>query len=72
MIEDNRKRIDLQPCRELPQSWESQGACPFCGSRAIKIVHIGGSPDYIACRGCESAFEVETKLQLIRFNFSFR
>lgn len=65
-IEDNRKRTDWQPRKELPDAWIQKVSCPLCSTHPMKIVHLQGSTDYLSCPDCELSFEVEQKNGYIR------
>ncbi len=68
VVDDNRKRTDLQPRKELPDAWADKLRCPLCALPAIhlKVIHLPDSPDYLICPGCELSFEVEQHNGTIR------
>ncbi len=66
VVDDNRKRTDLIPRQDIPDSWAASGRCPVCANKPIKVIHLQGSPDYLLCARCEASFEVEQNAGLIR------
>jgi hypothetical protein len=59
VIDDNRKRTDLSPRKDIPDAWALKGLCPLCTQPFLKVVHLPGNPDYLLCSPCELSFEVE-------------
>jgi hypothetical protein len=44
---------------EIPSDWAKVGHCPACQSAPLQVVHLLNATDYLICRKCELAFEVE-------------
>ena len=66
VVDDNRKRTDLFPRKDIPDAWAARGRCPLCASATLKVVHLPEYPDYLLCPPCELAFEVEMTAGIIR------
>jgi hypothetical protein len=66
IIDDNRKRTDLQPRKEIPDAWAAKARCPLCVNSFLKIMHLPDSPDYFLCPQCEMSFELEMNSGNIR------
>jgi hypothetical protein len=51
----------------LPDTWKAKTRCPICSAGALQVLHLPAAPDQMACRICQSAFEVEEHGQYLRF-----
>jgi hypothetical protein len=51
----------------LPDTWAAKTRCPVCGACALRVQHIPEDVDVMACRVCQSAFEVEENGEYLRF-----
>lgn len=66
LVDDNRKRADLQARQELKEEWATKANCPACAKPTLQVIHLQGSADYFLCSHCELSFEVEKNSGLIR------
>ena len=66
LVDDNRKRVDLQARQELKDDWANKVQCPVCAAPTLKVIHTQAVPDYFLCSQCELSFEVEKNSGLIR------
>ncbi|MCX6078738.1 MAG: hypothetical protein NTW32_04315 [Chloroflexi bacterium] len=66
VVDDNRKRTDLQPRQELRDDWATKAQCPLCTTLTLKVIHLQNGPDYFLCSHCELSFEVEQSTGIIR------
>lgn len=51
----------------LPDTWKAKTRCPICSAGTLQVLHLPAAPDQMACRICQSAFEVEEHGQYLRF-----
>ncbi len=65
VVDDNRKRTDLQPRKKIEAAWAQKRHCPLCAA-SLKVVPLPDSADYLLCSQCELSFEVEMSSGLIR------
>ena len=66
VVEESTRVCELLPRKEIPDAWAEKGACPACGAKPLKVVHIPDIPDYFLCPKCELSFELETNCKAIR------
>ncbi len=54
---------------DIPDQWASNGRCPACGAKPLKVMHLPDLPDYLTCPKCEVSFEVENGGRAIRVKY---